>query len=500
MKIVLQPHQVPDEDFGPDLFGRKNFGVALANIVKNSMDPLVIGLDGNWGEGKSTFVKAWQKILDKENVPNIYIDAFASDYVDDAFMVVAGAITDYVSTNAPEKKSKEFIDKAKNVGAHVLSLGAKIGIRAISAGVIKETDFHDLTNIGEDISKDISTSAEKYIKERLINHKAERQSIEHFRSFLSTIPSSLKVPSESPLTIIIDELDRCRPSFAVEMLEKIKHLFSVPNVNFLLVINKTQLQESIKSTYGSNINAHAYLQKFISIEATLPKKKGRDGDIEKYCRHLTDQYGLKGGDWVELFTAQGTQLNCSLRELERIYSNLAIMLMTEKEGADINDTLFSAICTLKVMRPGIFSRLTEGTIPIGEIYEAFKYYPDPKSDNYVMEHVMKWLHTCLMTDEEYKSLDDHDEIRSMARNYRARTKVIGLLTQKLNSFSAGQLPNYSKKHYYCSLAIDLRIVDSSTKDRRGNVRRLTHQSSELSNGLNCTTASPNHSLTCCSLA
>src|SRR5690349_19066542 len=108
MKIVVQPHQIPEDDFGSDLFGRKNFGIALANIVKNSADPLVISLDGNWGEGKSTFVKTWQKILDKEKVPNIYIDAFASDYVDDAFMVVAGAITDYVSENAPERKSKEF--------------------------------------------------------------------------------------------------------------------------------------------------------------------------------------------------------------------------------------------------------------------------------------------------------------------------------------------------------------------------------------------------------
>jgi hypothetical protein len=437
MKIVVQPHQVSDEDFGSDLFGRKNFGVALANIVKNSADPLVIGLDGNWGEGKSTFVKTWQKILDQENVPNIYIDAFASDYVDDAFMVVAGAITDYVSVNAPEKKSKEFIDKAKNVGAHVLSLGAKIGIRAISAGVIKETDLQDLTKIGEDISKDISTSAEKYIKERLINHKAERQSIEHFRSFLSTIPSSLKEPSDNPLTIIIDELDRCRPSFAVEMLEKIKHLFSVQNVNFLLVINKTQLQESIKATYGSNINAHTYLQKFITIEATLPKKKGRDGDIEKYCRHLADQYDLKGGDWVELFTAQATQLNCSLRELERIFSNLAIMLLTEKQGAAVNEVLVSAICTLKVMRPGIFSRLAEGSIPIDDIYEALKYHPDPKSDNYVMEHVMKWLHFCVMTDEEYNNLDEQDDIKRMSRHYYNRNKIIGLLTQKLNSFSAG---------------------------------------------------------------
>lgn len=437
MKIVLQPIPIQDHDLDHDIFGRKNFGIALANIVKNSKDPLVIGLDGNWGEGKSTFVKTWQKILDEEEVPNIYIDAFASDYVDDAFMVVAGAITDYVSANAPPKKSKDFIDKAKNVGAHVLSLSAKIGIRAISAGVIKEVDIDDLKNIGEDISKEISDSAEKYIKDRLTNHKAERESIDHFKSFLSTIPGGLKIPSEYPLTIIIDELDRCRPSFAVEMLEKIKHLFSVPNVNFLLVMNKSQLQESIKSTYGANIDAHTYLQKFISIEATLPKKKGRDGNIEKYCKYLAHQYGFNKGEWAAYFNALGTQLNCSLRELERIYSNLAIMLLTEKPNAQLHEPLISAVCTLKVMRPGLFSRLTGGSIPLIDIHEALNYYPDPKRDNYVMENILSWLHTCLMSDEEFNALDQDDDIRRNSRHFRHRSMFIEQLAQKLDSFSAG---------------------------------------------------------------
>lgn len=437
MKLLVEPHQISEDGFGSDLFGRKNFGIALRNIVKNSADPLVISLDGNWGEGKSTFVKMWQKILSDEKIPSIYIDAFASDYVDDAFMVVAGAITDFVSANATAKHSKAFIDKAKNVGANVLSLGAKIGIRAVSAGLIKETDFEDLANIGEDITKDISNSAEKYIKERLINHKAERLSIENFRSFLSTIPSKLKAPSEFPLTIIIDELDRCRPSFAVEMLEKIKHLFSVPNINFLLVINKTQLQESIRSTYGLNIDSHAYLQKFINIEATLPKRTGRNNDVEKYCKHLSSLYKLKDSDWADCFTALGTQLNCSLRELERIYSNLAIMLLTEREDAQLNSALISAICVFKVMRPALFSRLSDEDLRIDDFYEALKHKPNPKSEKYALDHIIEWLHICLMPEADFASLDHNDEFRRKARYFQQRNKVIGILAQKLNSFSVG---------------------------------------------------------------
>lgn len=437
MRIVAKPYQVLDPQAERDLFGRKSFGEALANIVENASDPLVIGLDGNWGEGKSTFVKSWQLTLDARNVPNIYIDAFASDYLDDAFMVVASAITDYLTVNAAPKESKEFIEKAKQVGAHVLSLTAKIGIRAISAGAVKEADIHDFAKIAEDISKDISTSAEKYIKERLTNHKTEQQSIEHFKAVLSDIPKNLRTPSQSPLTIIIDELDRCRPSFAVEMLEKIKHLFSVQNVNFLLVINKSQLQESIKATYGANIDAHTYLQKFISIEAVLPKKKGVDGDIARYCKFLADQFDIQDTEWAEYFTALGTQLNCSLRELERIYSNLAILLLSSNKDADIHEPLIATVCVLKVMRPGIFRRLSDEDLTLREMYEALRYHPDPSSKNYAMEHVMKWMQVFLLGEEEFKQLDDSEDVKRMAMHYRSRRKVLGLTSQKLSSFTAG---------------------------------------------------------------
>ncbi|HCE4734527.1 TPA: hypothetical protein NGU80_003657, partial [Vibrio parahaemolyticus] len=64
---------------------REAFGESLKNLVIRSDDELVVSLDGKWGEGKSTFVKMWQGLLTANNVPNIYNDSFANDYVEDAF-------------------------------------------------------------------------------------------------------------------------------------------------------------------------------------------------------------------------------------------------------------------------------------------------------------------------------------------------------------------------------------------------------------------------------
>lgn len=73
MKLVATPLIIAENaDFEGDLFERRSFGESISNIIKNSKDPLVIGLDGNWGEGKTTFVKMWQGLLDEQGLPNIY--------------------------------------------------------------------------------------------------------------------------------------------------------------------------------------------------------------------------------------------------------------------------------------------------------------------------------------------------------------------------------------------------------------------------------------------
>ncbi|MDX7018825.1 P-loop NTPase fold protein, partial [Klebsiella aerogenes] len=69
---------------------------------------------------------------------------------------------------------------------------------------------------------------------------------------------------------IIDELDRARPDFSLNLLELIKHIFNVDGFYFLLVMNKQQFEESIKIRYG-NINSSLYLNKFIDYWFTLPK-------------------------------------------------------------------------------------------------------------------------------------------------------------------------------------------------------------------------------------
>ena len=70
---------------------------------------------------------------------------------------------------------------------------------------------------------------------------------------------------------MIDELDRCRPSYAVELLEVAKHLFSVDHIVFVLAINRSQLSHSISGVYGADFDATDYLRRFFDIDFRLPE-------------------------------------------------------------------------------------------------------------------------------------------------------------------------------------------------------------------------------------
>ena len=443
MKLIATPLTITDNaNFEGDLFERKTFGESIANIIKNSKDPLVIGLDGNWGEGKTTFVKMWQGLLSEQGLPNIYIDAFANDHTDDAFMVVASAITDYAGSKLPKPKAKELIDKTKKVGAQLFSWSTKIAIKALTLGVIKDSDIDDLKGISKEVSDGFSNTAESLIKEKLISHKDDLESIQSFKDFLSTLPSLLSDGEESPpLTIIIDELDRCRPSFAVEILEKVKHLFSVENITFVLVMNKVQLEESIKFTYGSNIDAHTYLQKFLTIEATLPKRmEDRNNDIAIYCRSLYERHELPNFDrsFTALISALANQLNLTLRQIEKVFSNIALSLSSFSAPSQSTASILILVCTIKTVMPGIFTRLAKNQISFNELAKEIRYSQSSKND-YELTHIMLWAEYCLMPEDDFTKLtDDHPVKRidnSMWGAYRTE-----VLTRHINS-----LTNFSIK-------------------------------------------------------
>lgn len=449
MKLVTPSLIVEDIDgFKNDALQRKSFGEALSNLVSRSTDELVVSLDGKWGEGKTTFVRMWQGLLKENGIPSIYIDAFQNDYTEDAFISIASAITAYVDMHSTEaEKISDFSDKAKKVGVRLLSWSAKIGIKAATLGVIKESDIEALSEIGEQVAADASETVATLVKERLSAHSKENELIQSFRESLSEIPSTLKDNDSGRLVVIIDELDRCRPSFAVEVLEKIKHLFSVKNVVFVLVMHKEQLEEAIKCVYGSNIDAHTYLQKFINIETAIPKRvlDRYSNDLDAYIRRLLQLHELEtwGDDRLILdcLSSLARHFNLSLRQLEKVFTNLAIIYSTSAKNHLRLVPIITFISVLKVVMPSIFSKLMLGKISYAELCNEIGLHEldESNDDERKLVWIMNWVRFSTLTDAEYRKIDESDPINRFSQSlweYNVdRERLIPIFCQKLNMFT-----------------------------------------------------------------
>ncbi len=239
-----------------DLIGLDAFLGEFNSIVENSSYS-VYGLTGGWGTGKSIFINMWERSLTKNNY--IHIDAFAKDYESDAFLVLFGSIYKYLEQqNAASKQIlKQFFDDSKKF---LMNTGKATG----------KFIFNTLTDkiIGsESLKTFVSDLLDTYCDD-ILQKCIEEENIHD--SLVKTL-EKITVNLSNPLYIIIDELDRCRPSFALEMLEKVKHIFSVTKIKFILVYNPEIFDKIIEKEYGLKNGGSRYLNKF--IEKTIPIKQ-----------------------------------------------------------------------------------------------------------------------------------------------------------------------------------------------------------------------------------
>ena len=400
MRLTLPSLKIGETDGfdNTDLFGLAEFGDRLANLVCNLEDPLVIALDGPWGSGKSTFVQQWAGLLRRRHIPVILFDAFANDHQDDAFIALAGEIT--ALADAKREAARDFLSKAKKVGRVLTPLTVRALMRAATLGLLATEDLEslgaDVQAAIKDTASDASAVTESLIEERLKKAKEDRDTVEAFRKSLSALARQLagstKPESGGTLVVIIDELDRCRPPFALNVLERVKHLFSVENVCFVLVAHLPQLEAVVRSSYGLDVDARAYLEKFFHLRVTLPEpiSWAQSDRISKYILRLWNLFGLNanheahGVEFHDSLLALGQAHNLSLRTLERIMTHVVLILSTNPGRFRPLLSLVVGLCVMKQVRPGLFEKARSGTLEWSCVNEFLKL--DAWKDAHFAEH------------------------------------------------------------------------------------------------------------------
>ena len=412
MKVYPTALEVGEQEgFTPenDLFGRKQLGLGMSHLVETVEDPLVIAFDGPWGSGKTTFLKMWAGELRKNGHPVIFFDAFENDYVEDAFAALAREVVELAeNAKLPDIKTIETIrNSAARLGVLLLRSSAKIGLKvAVRAATAGLTDSDDFKDAAKDIEKEAENAAEVYMNQLLEKPRKQKEIILQFREALAALPGLLSPPigevRQKPLVFIIDELDRCKPLFALSLLERVKHFMTVPNVHFVLGVHMRQLEGSVRYAYGNDIAATAYLQKFVNLTIlNIDNSKNRMGDeLHKYAAFLANKLSIRSGheDFIDDFAETIIRLtrheNMSCRTLERAFTVLVLAIGFTPKNFLQPGAIVGGLVMMKLLRSDLYAKAKQGILTYPEA-NAFLRFDIAEDDTEGMNWERKWWTYCL---------------------------------------------------------------------------------------------------------
>ena len=260
MGIRIQPREIEvpeDNPFENDLLDRRESVEVLTHLLGSIEGPCVLAVDAPWGAGKTTFLNIWTQYLRNKGFLVVNFNAWENDFAGDPFVAIAAELTDGLEHYIPQHNAK--IDILKKAAEKVLLRVASSAVEVVTHGMV------NLTHIIE------NEKEESYAETRLSRYQETRSYVQDFKESLQDVAGTQESETGLPLILIIDELDRCRPSYAVELLEVAKHLFSVDNIIFVLAVNHSELAHSIRVVYGNGFDAEGYLRRFFDADFRLPE-------------------------------------------------------------------------------------------------------------------------------------------------------------------------------------------------------------------------------------
>ncbi len=269
-----------------------------------------ISLDAKWGDGKTFFVRQIEETLkyfraeqmETEEKPLKDLDSY--EYLKDSVAVKQTTVEHiylpvyynawmYDDHNDPLMSLLLVMTKQcggfYNTKINTKSLGERM-IAVVSSLPISIKKINPATLI-------------KDIQEENMDILSAVKTEEDIKECVRNVFNEIIVEKTEKLVVFIDELDRCKPSFAIEMLERIKHYFDDERIIFVVSLNKEQLIHTISNYYGSEFDATRYLNRFFDVSINLPeismyqKRKVRCTDSERFwitliADELSDYYGF----------------------------------------------------------------------------------------------------------------------------------------------------------------------------------------------------------------
>lgn len=227
--------------FVEDYFDRQPHAEMLCDVLVSAEPPAIVALNGEFGSGKSTFLKMCASVMAERKITVVEIDAWQQRYTGDALVDLMGALSDAV----PDERvlMRKIFECAGRIA------------RNVAWRVIDDVG-HNL--IDPDVMADGRTAAADLWR-----------SFKEARAELRDTLASIAAKHDGRIVFLIDELDRCPPAYALDMLDRVRNVLDIRGVVVLYGITRSQLVNAVKQEQGTECDAGAYLARFFDREIQL---------------------------------------------------------------------------------------------------------------------------------------------------------------------------------------------------------------------------------------
>ena len=355
LRLQAEEVEIPEEaPFANDLLDPEDSIQTLSRLLTSLDGPSVVAVDAGWGMGKTTFLRMWAEHLRLDGVRVAVFNAWRTDFAREPFIALSSELAAALSA-MPELAGRAPLHRFKQAAGGVARAVARPTARVALSAV---------PGVGGQIAAELSPGPHSAYREESERYAETRRAREEFRETLAAAAAQVAAATDGrPLVVMIDELDRCRPTYAIELLELAKHLFDVEHVVFVLCLNRSQLAESVRVIYGEHFDASEYLRRFFDIDYRLPSP-GRErfigatlgslGIVESIAAEKRGWFGGSEPEFPkELLPQIFDRPQLSLREIQQTIQRLAVILASIPEQGNLRGNADRAAAPANAGRPAL---------------------------------------------------------------------------------------------------------------------------------------------------
>ena len=402
------------------------FAKNLFEIIKNptpylteemgEKKSLTISLNASFGNGKTTFLKMFQNLLEEEKTFKVlFINAWELDFTNDPIINILIEFKNQIG-------NKEI---AKNIVKAIKMWAIKNGVSyAISYGISYATNIPVSKSKIErfwNLFKNSSNSPGEII---LKKSKQRKEAVRNIKEAISEYTKKEK----KKLLIIVDELDRARPDYAVRFLEDMKHFFDIENVIFLVAVNRDQIEATVKCLYGQELDFEGYYRKFFILNRSLSHiddYRNFSELIDHWFEKMTgrDNNSSYKIESTRRFSAYCKMFELTIREVENSFKIIGIDFF--KRDIDYISIYFFFRC-LSIKRQSIFQKILDKSFTLDDFLyfiENDPLFPNPSKEEINLpaydRMVLNLLHlvACTFVSKNSKKQEE-DEIEEIKKYFR----------------------------------------------------------------------------------